>query len=509
VDGSGITKILAAFGSAFSGSAVAGEGGGLMSSLSNGFGSIMDVFKTGNASIVGSIESLGTFLSTGTGGLGDTLGGFLGQYASEISNVLPFAGAALSLLQGNVAGAIGSALGAALSFTPLGPLGGIIGSVLGSALGGLFGGGLPPRVTESRSASSSGGVTSFFNGADPGKRKLGAASALDGLNEAFINNLNTLFGAFGVQDDIGVNSLLTKKKNTRSRFNANVNGVSLGYQEMDFGKKGTIQEAFNAMMEAALGSYTVKAIQASSLPEGIKKFFDGLTNKEDVAETINTLIGMKKALVDLPPIFNAVRNALDTTAYTTSLDQLKAQFEATQNFVNLFYTDAEKFDIFTAQLNSQLEALNQTLPSSRDEYRALVESINVVDAATRDQFNGLIALAPAMNEYFNLLNQQADGINEVNQALADGLDKNLFSTFADYASARASVANGITATGFMGDLSVRRSQGDAELANAVKSLVAQQARTDVILAEIADATRRTREINERWNGDGLPGTRVI
>ncbi len=503
VDSSGITKVLAAFGGAFSGNAVAGEGGGFMSSISNGFSSITDIFKSGNSSIVSSIQDLGTFLSTGNGGLGDTIGGFLGQYSSQIADGFGYFGAALQLAQGNIGGALGAGIGTFFG----GPIGGAIGSFLGGALGGLFGGGLPPRVTESRSASSSGGVTSFFNGTDPGKRKLGAASALDGLNEAFINNLNTIFGAFGVENDISANSLLTKKKNTRSRFNANVNGQSLGYAEFNLGKKGTIQEAFNVMMETVLGSYTVKAIQASSLPAGIKQFFDGLTKKEDVAETINTLISMKNALVDLPPIFNAVRNAIDTTAYTTSLAQLQAQFAATQTFVDLFYSGTEKFDIFTQQLVTQFDALNQTIPTSRDQYRALVESINVVDEATRNQFNGLIALAPAMNEYFNLLSQQADGINEVNQALADGLNQNLFSTFADYASARARVSAGVDASQFMARVQNPVMMNEA-MANEIKQLRAENAETKQILQQIASNTAYTAKTNKQWNGDGLPETRV-
>lgn len=506
----GLSSIFGSLSSLLSGNAIAGGSGEGFSlgSIKDIGGVIKNGFDGANIAFEQSIQSFGTFI-TDFGGIGTKIGGAISQYSGFLSSAAPFLQAGLSLLSGDLKGAAFQGAGAAIGSIFGGPIGGAIGSFLGGALGGLFGGGLPPRVTESRSATTSGGITSFYEGADPGKRKLGASSSLDALNQTFANNLNSLFGAFDVNADITSNSLLTKKKNTRSRFWASINGEFLGFDDASFGKKGTMDEAFASLVERALGSYTVTAIKASDLPEGIKKFFDGLVKKEEVAETINTLTSMKKALVDLPPIFNAVRNAIDTTAYTTSLAQLQAQFQATQTFVDLFYSGTEKFDIFTAQLNSQLEALNQTLPSSRDEYRALVESINVVDEATRDQFNGLIALAPAMNEYFNLLSQQADGINEVNQALADGLNQNLFSTFADYASARASVANGITATGFMGDLSVRRAQGDAELANAVKSLVAQQARTDQILAEIADATRRTREINERWNGDGLPGTRVI
>ena len=511
VDSSGITKVLGALGSVFSGSAAAGGGSsGGFGDLGSILSSVKNIFTNGlesaNIGFEQSIQEFGTFI-TKFGSFGESIGGAISQYSGAISNVLPYAGAFVKLLQGDFKGAAITATTTAIG-SIFGPVGAGIGAVVGSLLGGMFGGGLPPRVTQSRTGIFSNGQFSSYEATDSGRRKLGMSEPLDRLNETFARNLSTIFSAFGLESEISSNSLLTKKKNTRARFNATVNGEFLGQSELDFGKKGTFEQAFASLVERALGSYTVKAIQASDLPDGIKQFFDGLVKSEDVTETINTLVGMKNALLDLPPVFNAVRNAMNTDAYKTTLDQLKAQFQATQTFVDLFYSSTEKFDIFTNQLITQFDALNKTVPTSRDQYRALVESINVVDEATRDQFNGLIALAPAMNEYFNLLSQQADGINEVNQALADGLNQNLFSTFADYASARASVANGITATGFMGDLSVRRSQGDAELVSAVKSLVAQQARTDQILAEIAKSTRETAELNKTWNGDGLPETRV-
>ena len=500
VDSSGITKVLAAFGGAFSGNAVAGEGGGFLSSISNGFSSITDIFKSGNSSIVSSIQDLGTFLSTGNGGLGDTIGGFLGQYSSQIADGFGYFGAALQLAQGNVGGALGTAVGTFFG----GPIGGAIGSFLGGALGGLFGGGLPPRVTESRTGVLRDGAFTAYDASDPGKRKLGMASGLDQLNEVFANNINTLLQGFGINQTISSSALLTQKKNVRARFSYGV-GDAGGYgYEQNFGDKASFQDAFNALVENALGQVTVKAIQASALPQSIKQFFNGLTKKEDVAETINTLILLKNQLVDLPPIFNAVRNAMETTAYSTTMEQLKAQFSATQNFVSLFYTEAEKMDITFKQLTTQFDALNLTVPSSKDAFRALVESINVTDEATRNQFNGLLALAPTVAAYFD---QFASGIDEVNQALADGLNQNLFSTFADYASARASVSAGVDASQFIARVQNPVMMNDV-MANEIKQLRAENAETKQLLAQIAFNTAYTAKTNKQWNGDGLPETRV-
>jgi hypothetical protein len=72
------------------------------------------------------------------------------------------------------------------------------------------------------------------------------------------------------------------------------------------------------------------------------------------------------------------------------------------------------------------------MPKSREEYRATVEAIKVTNEATRNQFNGLIALAPAMNEYFNLLDQQKNSVDAVNESLTALRDNSTFKTLTDF-----------------------------------------------------------------------------
>jgi hypothetical protein len=192
------------------------------------------------------------------------------------------------------------------------------------------------------------------------------------------------------------------------------------------GSAKTTQKTFEQLLEKVLGSGVARAIGQSALPAGIKKFFDGLVKKEDVAEAINTLVGLKTALVDLPPVFDAIRNAIDTTAYKTSIADLKTRFAAVQTYTNLFYTEQENFDTFTKQLVTQLTALNTPLLSTRDQYRALVDGIKVIDKSSSDQFNGLVALAPAMDTYFKQLEKQKEALDALSntEALRDS------STFA-------------------------------------------------------------------------------
>lgn len=501
---------VGASGSASAGGVIDSLTGGSSGGIGGLFSTVKDFFSGGNGSIISAIEGFGSTISNGLGGIRDTIGGFLGQNASLVANLSAFSGAALSLLKGDIKGAAFQGAGAGIGLALGGPIGGAIGSFLGGALGSAFGSKERAKIYDStsRQVYENGGITSLSNAsANSGRRwkPLGAESTLNELNMAFAQTLGGFLSEFGISDKISSNANVGQRKKTAAGyFSASFGNGSYTYQQ---GGDQNAQQAFEKLAEAVLSEGIISGIKQSALPAGIKKFFDELTTKEQVFDAINTIVGLKNSLLDLPEIFNAVRNAIDTTAYTTSIEALKAQFSATQNFVNLFYSDTEKFNIFTQQLVTQLGSLNKVLPSSRDEYRLLVESINVVDAASRDQYNGLIALAPAMNEYFNLLGQQAAGIDEVNQALADGLNQNLFSTFADYASARASAANGLSPAGFIGERS--SSEKDSALALEVKSLREQGANQQTILETIATYLYNMEKIYKQWNGDGLPAERGI
>jgi deoxyadenosine/deoxycytidine kinase len=385
---------------------------------------------------------------------------------------------------------------------------------LGGALGGLFGGRPKTRKfsTGATGVFSDGQFTSTAQSGLAGYgRALGGGDALAKVMEEYSKLVSGFFDAFGLGGDVNTQASLFQRSSSKTRawgyFSAQAGGGTANIaQPQPF---GSADAALNDLVERIFSQGISQVIQSSNIAAGVKKFFDELTTREQVLDAVQTLASLNAQLEVLPPVFNAIKNAIDTTAYSTSIEQLKAQFSATQTFVNLFYSDAEKFGIFTDQLNAQLEAINQTLPSSRDAYRALVESINVVDEATRDQFNGLVSLAPAMNEYFNLLEQQAQGVEQVNEALAQGLDANLFSTYADFVTAQSLAAQGRDFSANLGDLQSRTQRVDEPLLAEIQTLKAEQANTRTVLEAIAKYTLETAKNLSRWNGDGLPETRVI
>jgi len=413
-----------------------GSGGGSILSSLSGIGNL---FSQGNSAIVSSIESLGTFLSTGTGGLGDLLGGALGQYAGAISNVLPFAGAAFSLLTGDIKGAASQGIGAGIGLAIGGPIGGLIGSALGGALGGLFGGAsLPDRIFSGQDTVLRDGkiVQSVRGPAKSSWDAGGANDALAKLNAQALSTLGAVFKEFQVGGELSAYSAVSKKKSSDAGLHIMLDGEYIGGASTGKIKKGSLQQAFDALVKDSYKAIT-SSIEASSLSDGVKKFFKEVSSNDGLNETVSVLVSLNSQLKDLPPVFDAIRNAIDTTSYKTSIADLSKNFAAIGTYTSLFYTAEEQFGTFTKQLTSQFDALGSVMPKSRDEFRALVDGIKVTDESSSNLFHGLVALAPAMDAFYKQIEQINGAVSR--DSFASRLDAQRYAgVAANYGSTIAS-----------------------------------------------------------------------
>lgn len=337
-----IEFIVAPISGAISGviSNIFGGGGG---SLLGGTGSMGSIFTQGktlltaitdgftglNNSLTSAIGNLGTFLSTGTGGLGDVLGGFIGQYSTQIAGILPYAGAALSLISGDIKGAAFQAAGAAIGSAIGGPVGGFIGSALGSVVGGLFGGSGEKykQVIQQRYGTYQDGRFS----ATQGLRKRtpdGSATAFDELNKRFSQNLSAILSAFGFDGPISTMSYGRIRRTSgrfASRFESAFEGGSVDFNKQ-FGAKGDFGKGFEKFAGAVLGEVLVKAIQQSSLPANIRALFDGMTDADKVAQMINAAVTLGRANDALVERFGLTADAAAGVAKATGYmgDELTA-----------------------------------------------------------------------------------------------------------------------------------------------------------------------------------------
>lgn len=485
--------------------------------------SIKDIFSNGNNFITDSIGRIGQLLSnfgnSGTGFIKDiasSIGSLTQLNAGFISRALPYAGAVLQLAQGNLAGAALTAVGTFF--------GGPIGGAIGGALGSLFGKKKKiPRFSSQTLGEYENGQFASKNGAQLYKQ-LGANSQLGTLSEQFSKTFGALLKGFGLSDKISTKAdLLKKRKASYGMFEASFDGGSINVGTS--GKAKNVQQTFEQLIEKVLGTGIADAVAQSNLTAGVKKFFTSLTKKEDVADAISTLVNLNQALGDLPKVFNAIRNAIDTTAYNTSIADLKTRFAAIGTYTNLFYTEQEQFDTFTKQLLTQFSLINTELPATRQGFRALVDGIKVVNKATSEQFNGLVALAPAADQYYKSLEAQAnaalgasdaiDGLSDRFRTMADlqryqGLSRNYGVAFAEsripsYDVGTNYVPNDGLAMLHKGEAVVPAKYNNTNGGGDMSALKSEIRGLKAVMVQMATSARRTAEIlqNITPNGNAL------
>ena len=385
LNSSGITGLANSVGSIFSGNPEVStllptQNSSIIDRISEGFKSSNSVFSS-------SIENLGVFLSNGQGGLGDTIGGFLGQYSNQIANGIGYLGAAYMLSQGNV---IGAGLTAAGTY-----FGGPIGGAIGSAIGGLFG-------KKQRTPRYSAGVATSYNDGDFTSKNLyglsgfnkdaGGREGLSAASKVFSETLSGLLGAFDINSSINTQLEFYKRKGAWGKGSIMVDGVraaSVGGGSTSSVYSKDAQTAFNNLISEFLSTGIVNAIKVSKLPDGIKTLFDDLTDKTQISNMINATVNLASNQDALSSAYNLNADLAGKVAVASGLagDSLVA-------FVTSLTNASISQQSAAAVLLKERAALTEltgTAPTTLKAFDDWLKSINTTTAEGQKQFADMFA----------------------------------------------------------------------------------------------------------------------
>jgi hypothetical protein len=416
-----VSPVAGAVGAAFSGGAMAGDGaaggssggfGGMLSTGKSLLEGISNGFDSLNASFVGSIEGLsGDLISMGF----DKLGGFMFENSAIIADVLPYAGAALQLLSGDVKGAAFTAVGTAIgSF--FGPVGGMIGGALGSMVGGLFGGSGEKykQMGEARSGMFQNGKFSSSQNKFEGDQINGVASGMDAINKQFSKNLSSILKEFGLNSDVYTASNIRLRRTSgklATHFSAGTEGghVSFGGKAGQFGGDGDIEAGFSQFSAAVLGKYLVAAIQASKLPKAVRDLFNGMTDGTQVAGMINGVMSLNRSMLGLNTTFGltteqaaqvALASAEGGEALLTFITNLAA-------LGNALKTPGQAILELKGTLTDSISGINGNgLPATVRQFDLMLKAVDKTNQAGIETFSALFAL----RESFIQMTQAVDGL---------------------------------------------------------------------------------------------------
>ena len=192
---------------------------------------------------------------------------------------------------------------------------------------------------------------------------------------------------------------------------------------------------------------------------------------------------------------------------TFQYERLAAFQVGMKQFSDLFGAGENKTDSISIALHEAFKKLNQAFPETRSGFRDLVNGVDAGTKAGFELYGTLLDLAPAMDTYYNSLQDEL----AVKKQLA-AMNENHFATAVDYQRYQA-VSTNFDPT-FAGDYAYNIQRGAIKpgaAANDDMVVEIQALRSELQAANVAIATNTqdTAKLLRRWNGDGMPGTRVV
>jgi tape measure domain-containing protein len=394
-------------------------GSSIVDSIQNGLQGVQNSFAN-------SIGSFGNFIASFSNSIDNGLAYQVGTWVSNnsqfISEVIPYAGSVIKLLQGDFKGAAFTAAGTAIGNKILPGIGGAIGGFLGNVVSGLFGGDEPKLFGNLARGKFTGGEfvkgKSELFGAD-----LGARKAVESLNQAFGSALGKLLSQFDKDVEFSIQSIFRQRTNVRAWMKVN---FGEGFQDIIAEKFN--EGGFKAFANAVMGEGLVKAIKASGAPQGIKDIFsnilkefekDGKRAKASVA-LINTLGLLEESASGLNERFGLTveQTAKVGNAVTQTTEELIQFLTGMAELGRESKTVGQAILDVKGKIGELFTEIGTTMPTSVEAFDVLMKNVNKNTDEGIKLFAQLMELRPKMVEFTNAI---AELKNNVNSAIFDFL----------------------------------------------------------------------------------------
>lgn len=361
-------------------------------------------------------------------GFVDRLGGMFQQTISRMSQQ------AISQMFSNVGTMMSSG---SFSFSGLmqgvNPMGliGMVSQLAGGLVGNMLGSG--PRAQPWQSLGIVGALIGHFIDPDGLAQRGATFGPMAGATGPTQYQYTSPFGTFGLSDtswfsDADMGAQLTRWMRGMGQWERQVSGFltpeeiarvtgALGSStRYGFGEEhGNFDEALSSMT-ADRANTILGAIDPylQTLIEG----FEG--TGEELGQFVITLLSMRKALEDM----NITGLDMETLGLMAQAGEtLEQTFQRVAGtwawFTQNFYTEAERLDMATADVNEVFETLGIAVPGSITDFRRLVEGLDLSTESGRAMWNMLMGVAPA----FLLVMNAADGATSSTEDLTDALEE--------------------------------------------------------------------------------------
>lgn len=226
---------------------------------------------------------------------------------------------------------------------------------------------------------------------------------------AVFKNANDVFRQFNKELGLGLQSTISNLK---------IDGSKLSLK----GLKGeALSKALESYLSNTLDNWSDSFLKAGGL--------DRLTTKYQQAgegqfQTLGRLVAQSRAWQQITNKLGLQFNATKVQAleFTQQLATQAGSFDKLQGltaaYYDKFYSQDEKQAALKRQLNKIFGELNAPLPNTREQFRKMVESLNLTTQAGQKQYTEYMKLAPALDRYLTGLKEQNSALDSLGGALA-------------------------------------------------------------------------------------------
>lgn len=360
---------------------------------------------------------------SGLFGMGDAIGGTGGSgggsgFLSGLKGIFGNLGSGFNAGLGSVFGEGGTMGGLSAGVTSLGAgnISGGLGTLAGAAAPWIAGLGLLKSLTDYKITPDGGGLTASLTSSGTSTGMVGQFNQFKqegGLG----GGGNTTNRSWSTADKGTTDYIINTVKANTEANKAYARSLGLNADAMDgytknieINTSGMDAAAAQAAINGELATFAADQVSAA-YGEAIKQFAMAGESASQTLQRLAMVQGTAQTLNEFGGIFSQIAaGGIEATQSMISLsggiDKLIAK---SAKFVELYYTSDEQNGINAKSILSQLNAAgvqDASGLSDKDEFRRLVESIDVTNEAGRRQLNALLDVGPQFAQIAAILDSQ-------------------------------------------------------------------------------------------------------
>lgn len=331
--------------------------------------------------------------------------------------------------------------GSLASVVALGPLGGAVDQLLGGFVGNIFNSVLGGISKTTKNLIDSGiafdtqnlgeiiatGLVdaAYYNVIETTKRKLwglskktSTSTEYSALDDALLAEFGRIFTHLGTSINAAVDMLGIDVAKTLDNFVINLPNIS--FKDLSGDEIAAELEAVFSQQADLMTKYLLPQIgEYQKMGEGLYDTLIRVAQEQAVFNAQLDALGLQ--LGDL----SAVLRIDVAQSIIELMGGVEAFRDATAEYFSAFYSESEQFDYLSKTVTQAFKDLNLPLPQTREQFRAIVDALDLTTDAGQQLFAQLMQLVPGLDQYFTGLDAQKKEFEDATAELASALAQQL------------------------------------------------------------------------------------